>query len=202
MDQKIRPKVLCTKRNQTKIVRKIAASEILHRFLICDSGMILIKLKFSYDHITRSNDTERSFKNLITRNDVRFLRQQFSVGFVPNRTRSYVIRQESLIDLTIRFLALGLYPGQITRQWDQRRICIWSYMILYDLVWIVQKILVSEILHQFVLYGSWQILFSCQMLLSDCSRFHATVRSDRNLTIGIDVRFQRLRYFVRFHTIV
>ena len=85
-------KILQTSQNQTKSIRKIAASEILRQFLICDFHIILTKFKISYHHIIKAHDTEKSFKNLLTIIDVRFLRLQFSVGFVSNLARSYMIR--------------------------------------------------------------------------------------------------------------
>ena len=98
--EKLDSRILQTRWTHTKIIRKMEASEIFHRFLICDSDQILIKPKISYNHIIRSNDTERSFKNLITRIHPKLLRLQFSVGFVSNLARSYTTRSSIFSGLT------------------------------------------------------------------------------------------------------
>ena len=91
---------------QMKIVRKIAVSEILHRFLICESDKICIKFKIFYDHIIRSNYIERSSKNLATRINGRFLRLRFSVRFGTNHACSYMIRYRAFSYPTVRLFAL------------------------------------------------------------------------------------------------
>jgi hypothetical protein len=138
-----------------------------------------------------SYTTARSFKNLLVRFSVRFLRRRFSVRFPSDLTRSYMISRQDLTTSYVWFFDLGtvirVYPGQkIGRKILSGQIKSYgktqsqkSYIRSYC------KILERSLL-------SYKILYNLTVIS------YGTARSFKNLTVRSDVTFLRLRFSVRF----